>query len=40
MRAFLISMAALVAITAVAALGLGAINMSAQSIYSTSDVRL
>jgi len=40
MRAFLISMAALVAITVAAAFSLGAIDMSAQSVYSTNDVRL
>lgn len=39
MRAFIISIAALAAITVVAAFGLGAVNMSAQSVYSTNSVR-
>lgn len=39
MRAFMISIAALAIITVAAAVGLGAINMSAQSVYSTNSVR-
>ena len=42
MKAFMIGMAALVAITVVAAVGLGAIDMSAEQIYSSTsgNVRL
>lgn len=42
MKAFVMGMAALVVITVVAALGLGAVDMSADQIYSskTGDVRL
>ncbi len=42
MKAFMIGMAAMVAITVVAAVGLGAIDMSAEQIYSSTsgNVRL
>lgn len=40
MKAFIISLVALAVITAAAAAGLGTINMSAQSIYSSNSVRL
>jgi len=42
MKAFMIGMAALVAITVVAVVGLGAIDMSAEQIYSSTsgNVRL
>lgn len=40
MKAFIISMAALVVISLAAAFGLGALKMSAQSVYSTDAVRL
>lgn len=42
MKAFLISLAALVVISVAAAIGLGAVDMSAQSVFSskTGDVRL
>lgn len=42
MKAFMIGMAALVAITVVAAVGLGAIDMSAEQVYSSTsgNVRL
>ena len=42
MKAFMMGMAALAAITAVAAIGLGAIDMSAEQVYSSTsgNVRL